>query len=91
MTFDIRHDPHAGRFEALVEGHRCFTAYERRDGVMTLPHTEVPAPVAGRGIGEALVDAALAHARDEGLRVDPRCSFVRAYMERHPETHPLRA
>ncbi len=36
-----------------------------------------------------MVKAALAHARAEGLRVEPACSYVRAYMKRHPDTHDL--
>ncbi len=34
---------------------------------------------------------ALAHARREGLRVRPDCSYVAAYMQRHPQTLDLLA
>ena len=34
-------------------------------------------------------DEALAWARQEGLRVRPTCSYVAAYMQRHPETQDL--
>ena len=39
----------------------------------------------------ALVQAALAYARAQGLRVRPSCSYVRSYMRRHPETQDLLA
>jgi uncharacterized protein len=55
------------------------------------PHTGVPLPLRGHGIAARLVAAALAHARSEGLRVDPRCSYVARYMQRHPETQDLLA
>jgi predicted GNAT family acetyltransferase len=36
-----------------------------------------------------LVAEALRWARTQGLRVQPRCSYVAAYMRRHPETQDL--
>ena len=38
-----------------------------------------------------LVRAALAHAREQGLKVRPLCSYVQAYMRRHPEVQSLLA
>jgi uncharacterized protein len=58
---------------------------------MRMTHTGVPLPLRGHGIAARLVAAALAHARSEGLRVDPRCSYVARYMQRHPETQDLLA
>ena len=58
-------------------------------GVMNIVHTEVPTQAEGRGVAAALVRAALAHARAEGLRVRPSCSYVRVYMRRHPDTQDL--
>ena len=37
-----------------------------------------------------LVQHALAWARQEGLKVRPDCSFVRAYMDKHPEYADMR-
>jgi hypothetical protein len=34
-----------------------------------------------------LVQGVLAWVREHGLRVRPTCSYVAAYMRRHPETH----
>jgi len=81
----IRHNPQASRFEAEVEGRFARCDYRLVDGVMHLVHTEVPAALEGRGIGAALVRTALEHASAQGLRVRPRCSFVSAYLARHPE------
>ncbi|HEX6016891.1 MAG TPA: N-acetyltransferase, partial [Burkholderiaceae bacterium] len=35
------------------------------------------------------VRAALDHARTNGLRVRPACSYVRTYLRRHPEAQDL--
>jgi uncharacterized protein len=79
----------ASRFETTVEGHTAITAYTIRDGVMVMPHTMVPQALEGRGIAGQLVAAALARARAQGLKVNPLCSYVAAYMRRHPEVQDL--
>jgi hypothetical protein len=89
--FIVRHNPQSSRFEAEVEGRLARCDYRMHDGVMHLVHTEVPPALEGRGIGAALVRAALEHAVAEGLRVRPRCSFVSAYLARHPEYRHLLA
>jgi predicted GNAT family acetyltransferase len=86
---DIRHNPQASRFEVEVEGRIARCDYRMHDDIMLLVHTEVPPALEGRGIGAALVRAALDHAAAAGLRVRPRCSFVAAYFARHPEYHHL--
>ena len=78
--------PERGRFE-IREGDRVLglASYHVDNGVMTLPHTEVDPTVGGRGIGTALVAGVLAAARERGLHVLPYCSFVRHYIQQHPE------
>ena len=85
----VTHQPAAGRFEAVVDGRLALCAYQRVDDVLHLTHTEVPRALEGRGIAAALVEAALAWARAEGLRVRPACSYVATYMRRHPQTQDL--
>ena len=77
------------RFEALVDGQLCECCYRRDGPVLTFTHTEVPPALAGRGIAAALVKAALEWAQLEGLQVVPACSYVAAYMQRHPQTQAL--
>jgi hypothetical protein len=85
----IRHNAAARRFEVTVDDALARADYQLSGGVLRLYHTEVPQALEGRGIAGALVKAALAHARAEGLRVEPACSYARAWMKRHPETHDL--
>ena len=78
--------PDRGRFEIRL-GDRVvgLASYHVEDGTMALPHTEVDPSVGGRGIGSTLVAGVLAAARERGLTVLPYCSFVRHYIQQHPE------
>lgn len=91
MNTTVQHHPEAQRFEALVDGRLALCSYFRQGDTLTLHHTEVPPALQGQGVAAALVAAALAWARHEGLRVRATCSYVAAYMQRHPETQELLA
>ena len=91
MSTPIRHVPDQHRFEASVDGRPCRADYRLADGVMVLTHTEVAPEIEGRGIGGELIQAALDHAKTNGLKVRPQCAFARHYMQQHPESAALRA
>ncbi|MCF6744172.1 N-acetyltransferase [Blastococcus sp. KM273128] len=78
--------PERGRFE-VRQGERVvgLASYHVDNGQMTLPHTEVDPAMGGQGIGSALVAGVLDAARERGLTVLPYCSFVRHYIQQHPE------
>ena len=88
---DILHDPASHRFTLDTDGHTGYVEYELREGAMAITHTIVPAAIGGRGIAARLVQAAVEHARAEGMKVDPQCSYADAWMRRHPEFEGLRA
>jgi predicted GNAT family acetyltransferase len=73
------------RFELPVDGNTAVLQYMERDGALYLTHTEVPPEMEGRGIGSRIVKHALDEAKRRGMKVAPRCPFVRAYIDRHPE------
>jgi predicted GNAT family acetyltransferase len=77
------------RFEIDTGGGIAVANYRLAPGVMTFTHTEVPAAMEGQGFGSRLVRGALESARAQGLQVVPRCSFVSAYLARHPEFNDL--
>lgn len=91
MSFDIRHDTAARRFETIVDGQHCELDYRLADKVMTITHTGVPVPVEGRGIASALTQAAMETARAEGWMVVPACGYAATWLRRHPEFADLRA
>lgn len=91
MNANVTHNPAASRFEATVDGRLCVADYRLSGKTMAMTHTLVPPALEGRGIAAALVTEALRHARRQGWRVRPDCSYVATYMQRHPETRDLLA
>ena len=87
---EIRHDAAHHRFVTEVDGHTAYVEYEPGDSAIAITHTIVPQDIGGRGIAGQLVRAAALHARNEGLRVDPICSYADAWMRRHPQHDNLR-
>ena len=71
------------------EGELTYTLPE--PGVIDLQHTGTDESLRGRGVGEALVRAALDYARGAHLRVVPSCRFVRHWLARHPEQQDVLA
>jgi predicted GNAT family acetyltransferase len=75
----------ASRFEVSGGGHLAELRYHRSGKRLALIHTEVPEELEGRGIGGALVTAAVGRAAREGLTIVPYCPFARRWLERHPD------
>ena len=89
---NVEHHPDEQRFvvrEPEGEAELTYTLPER--GVIDLQHTSADDALRGRGVGEALVRAALGHARRAHLRVIPSCRFVRHWLSRHPEEQDVLA
>jgi predicted GNAT family acetyltransferase len=82
---DVRDNREDSRFELEQDGAIAFAAYRRRDDTIVFTHTIVPGELRGGGVGSRLIAGALAQVRAEGLKVVPECSFVAAYLQRHPE------
>ena len=82
---EIKDNRDAQQFELEQDGLVATLAYERHDKSITLVHTEVPPPLRGHGLGDALVKGVLDRLRVEGLRISAVCPFVRAYLRRHPD------
>ena len=82
----VRNDTDAGQYELLAGDTMIGLAqYESGDGQIAFVHTEISPQVSGQGLGQVLVQAALDDARQRQLAVLPYCSFVRHYIETHPE------
>jgi uncharacterized protein len=85
----IHHNVAAKCFEMTIEGYRCELEYTLVDHVMTITHTRVPSELGGRGLAAEITKHALNHARAENWQVVPQCSYVDAYIKKHPEFAPL--
>lgn len=90
-SIDVVHHPVSSRFITEVEGHQAHLDYEVDGDTMRITHTRVPSAIGGRGVAGELVRVALEHARTEGLKVNPLCSYADAWMQRHPDYAGLRA
>jgi predicted GNAT family acetyltransferase len=80
----IEHNVSGKCFELSLEGHRCVLDYTLNSNVMTITHTGVPNELGGRGLAAAITKFALDHAQSKGWRVIPQCSYVAAYIQKHP-------
>ncbi len=86
----VHHDVDGAHFLLQVDGHEAELEYERRDGAMVITHTRVPDAIGGRGIAGQLVKAAMDHARTEGMKVAPSCSYAAGWMDKHPDYADMR-
>ena len=77
------------RFELKVDGTTVFIDYKLRNDVMYLIHTEVPKEHEGKGLGSKIVNMALNYIKEHNYKVAPLCSFVAAYVVKHPEWKPI--
>ena len=85
----VRHEPERSRFVVdLPDGQAELLYGEFAEDVLDLQHTEVPPSSRGKGVGDALVRAALAFARERGARVMATCPYVQAWLRRHPDERP---
>lgn len=79
------------QFELIVDGQKAKIEYERQKDRMFLTHTEVPAALEGHGVGAAMVEKTLHYLEENNLKLVPWCSFVKSYLQRHPEWKRLLA
>jgi hypothetical protein len=86
----VRHLPHATRFE-LAQGGRPVSWLEyapvvsATGTVWRVDHTVTLPELRGRGLADRLVAHVVEDAAAQGVRLDPRCPYVRDWMARHPE------
>ncbi|MBD0417062.1 N-acetyltransferase [Tianweitania sp. Rool2] len=80
--------PSKGRYRLVVDGIEVEMTYSRvGDDLIIIDHTEVPAALRGRKVGERLVRQGIEDARRDGIEIIPLCLFAKAQIGRHPEWH----
>ena len=62
-----------------------------KQAIAIAEHTVVDPAHQGKGIAGRLAAAFFEYCQSKGLLVRPVCSYIVAYMERHPELATLRA
>jgi uncharacterized protein len=91
MSSAVRDNTARSRFELQEDGVTAFMNYRRAGNVISLDHTETPMQARGRGLASRLVAGALDQIRARGLKIVPRCPFVRVFLDKHPEYNDLAA
>jgi predicted GNAT family acetyltransferase len=85
MTQEVVHNEAQHRYEMPTENGLAIAVYHQRGDSRVFTHTEVPPADEGKGHAGRVVKAALDDTRRRGLKIVPACSYVVAYMRRHPE------
>lgn len=75
-----------GRYRLVIDGVEAEMTYSRAGAqLIIIDHTDVPAALRGRKVGERLVRQAIEDARRDGVSIIPLCPFAKAQIDRHPE------
>lgn len=89
---ELRDAAQQRRYELSLDGRVAgFIDYRDSGNARQLVHTEVLPEHEGRGLGAQLARFALDDARRHGRKVVPVCSFIAAYVKRHPADADLLA
>jgi uncharacterized protein len=88
---EVTDNPSEQRYEARVGGELAGAAYyQLADDLIAFTHTEVDDAYEGQGVGSSLARGALDDVRADGRRqVVPRCSFIKGWIDRHPDYQDL--
>ena len=81
----VRHNAAQHRYELDTDHGVAVAVYHEQGDRMVFTHTEVPPADEGKGIAASLMKEALSDARRRGFKIVPVCSYVVAYVRRHPE------
>jgi uncharacterized protein len=82
----VTDNPASSRYELHVGGELAgIVAYQLRDTVISLLHTEIEPAFQGAHLAGHLARFALDDARQRGLAVLPFCPYVSSWIKKHPE------
>ena len=88
---EIRNNTDQHRFELEEDGLLAFADYRLKGAQLVIPHVEADPALRGAGAAGRLMEGVVAHARQEGLKIVPLCSYAAAFMRRHKEYADLLA
>jgi hypothetical protein len=82
---DVKHNPAENRFETWIDGQLSKLDYLEDGDTIVMMHVGVNPDHRGQGVAGKITEVALEYAKGKSLRVIPMCSYVRAYIDRHPD------
>jgi predicted GNAT family acetyltransferase len=59
--------------------------YQREGETLLLIHTIVPPALRGKNAAATLLDYALKDIDQQGLKINPVCTYVQSYLKRNPQ------
>lgn len=85
----FRDDAGGNRFEQDFDtetgGGQVWADYAVRGGARVILHVEAEPGLRGSGAAGRFMQAMAEHARENGLRLFPRCSYAVTWHKRHPD------
>lgn len=86
---EVIHDIDNSSFVIKIDNAASYVSYSLNGSIMELYTTYTPPQLRGKGLAEKVVRAALDYAKENQLKIVPTCSYVRVFLERHPEYKSL--
>jgi predicted GNAT family acetyltransferase len=86
MPAEVVDNPAEHRFEISLDGEAAgFTEYRPHGDALEFFHTVIGEAFEGKGLGSILIGSTLDAIRERGVKIVPTCTFVRGYIDKHPE------
>lgn len=82
---EVTHNEAENRFEVWIDEQLSKLDYNHHGNTIVMTHVGVYPEHRGRGIAGKLTQTGLEYAKENSLRVIPMCSYVAAYIRRHPQ------
>jgi len=89
QALQVQNNPEQNRFEVQLGDSLGTLTYQKQGSTYILVSTEVPEQFVGQGIAAHLVHDALEQIRAEHGKVVAQCTYVKAYLHKHPEYQML--
>jgi predicted GNAT family acetyltransferase len=71
--------------DAEGEDRRVWAEYVARGKTRVILHVEAAPALRGTGAASTFMQSLAEHARAEGLKLEPICSYAMLWLKRHPE------
>ena len=82
MDIRVVHDIENERFVADINGDKAYAAYNLQGDILKLNSTFTPPHLRGRGIAKIIVETVFKYAKENNLKVQPICSYVKTFISR---------
>jgi len=84
-THTLIHNKDENKYEFHIDDYIAYITYDNQDGVLHLTHTIVPDALAGKGLAKKLTIAVMEEIEAQGLKMQPQCSYIVAFVEKNPD------